>query len=92
MKKLILIFIGVVTTNAIAQDRSITTGVPFLQIAADARAAGMGDIGVATSPDTYSQQWNPAKYAFEELRSPHDLRGEFQFSMFFFREKKKARG
>ena len=64
MKKLILIFIGVVTTNAIAQNRSITTGVPFLQIAADARAAGMGDIGVATSPDTYSQQWNPAKYAF----------------------------
>lgn len=64
MKKLILIFIGVVTTNAIAQDRTITTGVPFLQIAADARAAGMGDIGVATSPDTYSQQWNPAKYAF----------------------------
>ena len=64
MKKLILIFIGVVTTNAIAQNRAITTGVPFLQIAADARAAGMGDIGVATSPDTYSQQWNPAKYAF----------------------------
>jgi hypothetical protein len=64
MKKLILIFIGVVATNAIAQDRTITTGVPFLQIAADARAAGMGDIGVATSPDTYSQQWNPAKYAF----------------------------
>jgi hypothetical protein len=64
MKKLILIFIGVVTSNAIAQDRVITTGVPFLQIAADARAAGMGDIGVATSPDTYSQQWNPAKYAF----------------------------
>ncbi|VXB41984.1 conserved exported hypothetical protein [Flavobacterium sp. 9R] len=64
MKKLILIFICVVTTNAIAQDRAITTGVPFLQIAADARAAGMGDIGVATSPDTYSQQWNPAKYAF----------------------------
>lgn len=64
MKKLILIFIGVVTTNAIAQDRTITTGVSFLQIAADARAAGMGDIGVATSPDTYSQQWNPAKYAF----------------------------
>lgn len=64
MKKLILIFIGVVTSNAIAQDRVITTGVPFIQIAADARAAGMGDIGVATSPDTYSQQWNPAKYAF----------------------------
>lgn len=24
----------------------------------------MGDIGVASSPDAYSQQWNPAKYAF----------------------------
>ena len=64
MKKFILIFIGFVTSNTFAQERTITTGVPFLQIAADARAAGMGDIGVATSPDTYSQQWNPAKYAF----------------------------
>ncbi len=64
MKKFILIFIGFVASNTFAQERAITTGVPFLQIAADARAAGMGDIGVATSPDTYSQQWNPAKYAF----------------------------
>lgn len=44
--------------------RVITTGVPFLLIAADARAAGMADQGVATSTDAYSQQWNPAKYAF----------------------------
>ena len=44
--------------------RVITTGVPFLMVAADARAAGMGDQGVATSPDAFSQQWNPAKYAF----------------------------
>ena len=35
-------------------------------VAADARAAGMGDIGVATSADATSQQWNPAKYAFAE--------------------------
>lgn len=47
-----------------AQDRVITTGVPFLMIAADARAAGMGDIGVSSSSDAYSQQYNPAKYAF----------------------------
>lgn len=47
-----------------AQDRVITTGVPFLLVAADARAAGMADQGVATSADAYSQQWNPAKYAF----------------------------
>jgi hypothetical protein len=44
--------------------RVITTAVPFLLVAADARAAGMGDQGVATSPDVFSQQWNPAKYAF----------------------------
>ena len=49
--------------------RVITTGVPFLLIASDARAAGLGDMGVATSVDTYSQQWNPSKYAFSEKKS-----------------------
>ncbi len=48
------------------RDRVITTAVPFLMVAADARAAGMGDQGVASSPDVFSQQWNPAKYAFAE--------------------------
>jgi hypothetical protein len=42
----------------------IETAVPFLTIAPDSRAGAMGDIGVATSPDAYSQHWNPAKYAF----------------------------
>jgi hypothetical protein len=45
-------------------ERVITTGVPFLQIAADSRSGGMGDIGVSSAPDAFSQQWNPAKYAF----------------------------
>ena len=49
--------------------RVITTGVPFLLIASDARAAGMGDVGVATSADANSQQWNPAKYAFSLSKS-----------------------
>ncbi len=49
--------------------RVITTGVPFLLIASDARAAGMGDMGVATSADAYSQQWNPSKYAFSLAKS-----------------------
>jgi len=49
--------------------RVITTGTPFLLIASDARAAGMGDIGVATSVDAYSQQWNQSKYAFSEAKS-----------------------
>ena len=33
------------------------------------RAAGMGDMGVATSADAFSQQWNPSKYAFSEAKS-----------------------
>ena len=58
-------------TTIIADDdtRVITTGVPFLLIATDARAASMGDMGVATSVDAYSQQWNPSKYAFSEAKS-----------------------
>ena len=48
-------------------ERVITTGVPFLLITPDARAAGMGDLGVATTPDAYSQQWNPAKYPFHDI-------------------------
>ena len=43
---------------------TITTSAPFLIISPDARAGGMGDIGVATSPDPMSMHWNPAKYAF----------------------------
>lgn len=46
--------------------RPITTAVPFLLIPSDARAAGMGDVGAATSPDVFSTHWNPAKLAFLE--------------------------
>ncbi len=51
------------------QSTVITTGVPFMLIAPDARSAGMGDMGVATSVDAYSQQWNAAKYTFSEAKS-----------------------
>ncbi len=44
----------------------ITTALPFLQVAADARAGGLADQGVATSTDVFSQQWNSSKYAFAE--------------------------
>lgn len=43
---------------------TITTAVPFLLIAPDTRAGGMGDAGVATTPDASSMHWNPAKYSF----------------------------
>jgi hypothetical protein len=58
----------VIAQYAQAQDRVITTGVPFLLIAADARSAGMADMGVATSADAYSQQYNPSKYAFSKQK------------------------
>ena len=61
---LILLLVCFSNLSIYAQERVITTGVPFLLIASDARAAGMADQGVATSADAYSQQWNPAKYAF----------------------------
>lgn len=65
MKKTILILSFLFLFSTVnAQERVITTGVPFLLVSADARAAGMADAGVATSADAFSQQWNPAKYAF----------------------------
>ncbi len=42
----------------------INTAIPSLSIAPDARGGGMGDNGVASTPDVNSQYWNPAKYAF----------------------------
>jgi len=45
---------------------TVTTAAPLLLIAPDARAAGMGDAGVSTAPDNYSQHHNPAKYVFND--------------------------
>jgi hypothetical protein len=52
--------------NILGQQNVITASVPFLIIGPDARAGGMGEIGVASSPDAYSQHWNAAKYMFVE--------------------------
>lgn len=48
--------------------RVITTGMPFLLIAGDARSAGLGDMGVATSVDAFSQQYNSSKYVFSTYK------------------------
>jgi hypothetical protein len=48
----------------IGSQRAITTAVPFLMITPDARAAGMGDGGVATTPDANSAYWNAGKLVF----------------------------
>ena len=51
------------------QFNPVQTAVVSQSIASDARAAGLGDIGVATEPDVYSQAWNPAKYPFTISRA-----------------------
>ena len=61
--------LAVASAGAIAQDKldmfnPVNTSVTSQMIAPDARAAGMGDVGVATDPDVNSQYWNPAKYPF----------------------------
>ena len=51
------------------QFNPVYTGVTSLSIAPDARAGAMGDVGVATDPDVFSQYWNPAKYPFNIARA-----------------------
>ncbi|KGL60313.1 hypothetical protein PHEL49_1193 [Polaribacter sp. Hel1_33_49] len=48
------------------QTGGITTATPFLLIVPDARAGGMGDMGVATTADAFSLFHNPAKIVFSD--------------------------
>ena len=70
MKKLLisltaLLFATTMSVQAVDDTMNpLITSMPSLSIAPDARAAGMGDIGVATTADFNSQYWNPAKYAY----------------------------
>jgi len=68
MKKLSLVIISLLLGigHTYAQDdlNPITTAAPFLLIAPDARAGGLADMGVATSPDANAQNYNAAKNAF----------------------------
>jgi len=68
----ILILCGIVpTSNSQNVDpiNVVTTAVPFLRISADARAAGMGDLALATSPDANASFWNLAKTPFNDGRA-----------------------
>lgn len=56
-------------SNLLGQLNTITTAVPFLMISPDARAGGMGDLGVSTSADANSIHWNPSKLAFAEKKT-----------------------
>lgn len=51
--------------SEIGQEKNfISTGLPIILIAPDAISSGMGDVGVASTPDAYSAHWNNAKLAF----------------------------
>jgi hypothetical protein len=66
-----LFFASAFSLSAYAQNNRInvvTTAVPFLRVAPDARASGMGDIGLATSPDASAGFWNIGKVAFNESK------------------------
>lgn len=73
LKRLFTLSLLLITLHSLAQIQvednkfrlnTITTSVPFLIISPDAKAGGMGDVGVASTPDAMSMHWNPAKYAF----------------------------
>lgn len=61
MKRLIILFMGLLPLPLLAQ---LTTAVPFMGVATDARSVAMGETGVATTPDVNALYWNAAKYAF----------------------------
>ena len=56
------------SANPNGQVNTITTAVPFLRISPDARAGGMGDVGIATSPDANAQYWNVGKIPFSQKK------------------------
>ncbi|MBP7262087.1 MAG: type IX secretion system outer membrane channel protein PorV [Bacteroidia bacterium] len=55
---------GLTSAELQGKQNVVTTAVPFLTITPDARHAGMGDMGVASTPDMNSVHWNAAKLAF----------------------------
>jgi hypothetical protein len=70
LKLTVLLILSGLVFSVNAQDKInvTTTAVPFLRISPDARAGGMGDLGVATSPDASSNFWNMGKVAFNESK------------------------
>lgn len=67
-----LLLVGVIANTFAQYDdpnrqiELITTAVPFLRISPDARAGGMADLGISTTPDINSQFYNVAKYPFTQ--------------------------
>ncbi len=56
-------FLAINCVIAQSEYRPVYATIPYLMITPDSRGGAMGDLGVATSPDVNSQNWNAAKYA-----------------------------
>ncbi|MEQ1554792.1 MAG: type IX secretion system outer membrane channel protein PorV [Ferruginibacter sp.] len=60
-------------TGVVNNIKVITTAVPMLRISPDARATGMGETGIATSADAYSNFWNLGKTPFAKQNASFGL-------------------
>lgn len=69
MRLFIFLVLGLVFKTVAQENYIATVKDAYLNLATDARAAGVADIGVATSTDAFSQYWNPAKYIFSDKKS-----------------------
>ncbi len=76
LKTAIALFIGIfINYSANAQTNNdriinvVTSAVPFLKISPDARAGGMGDVAIATTPDVNAGYFNLAKTPFAQSRT-----------------------
>ena len=77
MKKLSIYFLFLITstvsfgqtvTGSVNGTNVVSTAVQFLTITPDARHAGMGEAGAASTADANAMFWNPGKMSFIESR------------------------
>ena len=56
------------SSSDVGRVNTVSTAVPFLRITPDARSGGMGDVGIATSPDATAIYYNASKLVFSEKK------------------------
>lgn len=54
--------------NDVGRVNTVGTAVPFLRITPDARSGGMGDVGIAISPDANATYFNGSKLVFSDKK------------------------
>lgn len=72
MKRLhwgLILLVAALALPVIATAQTTSTAVPFMLIAPDARASGMGDVGTGTPEDVGAIYWNPAGLAYQTGKS-----------------------